>query len=246
MVRSRVLVKLSGEALGGTGGSGIDADSLRHVRSELAELVRSDIQVAVVVGAGNFFRGRLVGSSVDGELLPRVTADHMGMLGTVMNALAVQSALGSCGIPASILTPAPLPGVGGGFSAERGRAMLENGRVVICGGGTGTPLFSTDTAACLRAIELEADLVIKGTLTDGVYEADPRTHPHARKFDRLTFDEVLQRELKIIDHTAAVLCRDHGMPMCVYDIRESGALLRIARGGLVGTLMTADTASGRR
>lgn len=240
---SSILVKLSGEALGGKAGVGIDAESLRVTASEVTEIVRSGVKVALVIGAGNIFRGRSVETGNKRVPTARLTADRMGMLGTVINALAFHDALARSGVVSSILTPAAIIGVSEPFSIELGRRRLEQGEVVICAGGTGNPLFTTDTAACLRGIELGVDVIAKATMTDGIFDRDPALYPDATRFEKITYDDVIRRELRVIDLTAVILCRDHSMPLMVYNMANRGALARIVKGDAVGTLVSADSDS---
>lgn len=237
---SRVLVKLSGEVLGTRASSGsgettpkgvLDADMLDAQAAEIAETVRGGIQIALVIGGGNIVRG----NELESLNLHRVTADHMGMLATVINALAFRDAVERHGIPAEVLCSHPIPSVAEGYSARRARALLNEGRVVLLAGGTGNPLFTTDTAACLRGIEIDADLVVKATKVDGVYSANPATDPEAKRFDELTFDEVISLNLKVMDIPAISLCRDHGLPIAVCDMTVPGTLTKVMHGAKVGT-----------
>ena len=230
----RVLVKLSGEALMGDADYGIDPAFLRRLAAEIQAMRERGVQVAVVVGGGNLFRGAgLARAGMD-----RVTADHMGMLATVMNSLALQDALESIGVFVRVQSAIRINQVCEDYIRRRAVRHLEKGRVVIFAAGTGNPFFTTDSAASLRAIEIEADLLVKATKVDGVYDADPVTNPGARRYDRLTYDQVLDRRLGVMDQTAIVLCRDHGLPLRVMNLNEPGALVRIARGEDVGTLVT--------
>ena len=240
MSYSSLLVKLSGEALGGKAGAGIDADSLHMAASEVAEVVQSGVGVALVVGAGNIFRGRSAGKGDGYVPISRLTADRMGMLGTVINALAFHDALKQIGLANCVLTPEAISGATEPFSVELGRRRLKRGEVVICAGGTGNPLFTTDTAACLRGIELGVELIAKATMADGIFDQDPALHADATRFDQITHDEVIRQELRVIDLTAVILCRDHAMPLLVYNMANRGALARIVKGDAVGTLVTVD------
>ncbi len=226
----RLLVKLSGEALGGAAGVGIDPDVLGAVAAELTAL-RDDTAVAVVVGGGNLFRGgELVGAGIS-----RVTGDQMGMMATVMNALALRDALDVAEAPCEVLAAHPIATVAEGYSVRRARELLDNDGLLVLAGGTGNPLFTTDTAACLRAIEIGADLVVKATKVDGVYSADPEVDPDAMRFDELTYAEAIDRRLGVMDLTAMALCEEHRMPMVVCSIGEPGALTKAASGAKVGT-----------
>jgi uridylate kinase len=230
----RILVKLSGEALMGTGDFGIDPVFLRRLAGEIRAMREYGAEVALVIGGGNLFRGAgLARAGMD-----RVTADHMGMLATVMNSLALQDALESIGVFVRVQSAIRINQVCEDYIRRRAMRHLEKGRVVIFAAGTGNPFFTTDSAASLRAIEIEADLLVKATKVDGVYDADPVTNPAARRYDRLTYDQVLDQRLGVMDATAIVLCRDHRLPLRVMNLNEAGALVRIARGEDVGTLVT--------
>ncbi|MCY3837926.1 MAG: UMP kinase [Gammaproteobacteria bacterium] len=230
---SRVLVKLSGEALAGDARFGIDPTTLNDTATEVAAAARGT-QLSLVVGGGNLFRG----AGDDGLAavgVHRVTGDHMGMLATLINALAFRDALLALGTQAVVLASHPIPTVAEGYSVQKALDHLQAGRVVLHAGGTGNPLFTTDTAACLRGIETGADLIVKATKVDGVYSADPIADPDAERFDELTYMEVLDRRLGVMDLTAITLCREHGMPVVVCDATRPGTLTRIVRGAKVGT-----------
>ena len=230
----RILVKLSGEALMGDGDFGIDPAFLKRLAGEIRAMREYGAEIALVIGGGNLFRGAgLARAGMD-----RVTADHMGMLATVMNSLALQDALESIGVFVRVQSAIRINQVCEDYIRRRAVRHLEKGRVVIFAAGTGNPFFTTDSAASLRAIEIEADLLVKATKVDGVYDADPVTNPGARRYDRLTYDQVLDQRLGVMDQTAIVLCRDHRLPLRVMNLNESGALVRIARGEDVGTLVT--------
>ena len=230
----RILVKLSGEALMGDSDYGIDPAFLRRLASEIASVRELGVEVAVVIGGGNLFRGAgLARAGMD-----RVTADQMGMLATVMNSLALQDSLESIGVFVRVLSAVRINQVCEDYIRRRAVRHLEKGRVCIFAAGTGNPFFTTDTAASLRAIEIEADLLLKATKVDGVYDSDPVVNPSARRYDRLTFDQVLDGRLNVMDATAIVLCRDNRLPLRVFDLNEAGALVRVARGEDVGTLVT--------
>jgi len=232
--RRRVLVKLSGEALMGDADYGIDPAFLRRLAGEIRAMREAEVEVAVVVGGGNLFRGAgLARAGMD-----RVTADQMGMLATVMNSLALQDALESIGVFVRVMSAIRINEVCEDYIRRRAIRHLEKGRVTIFAAGTGSPFFTTDSAASLRAIEIEADLLVKATKVDGVYDSDPMLNPDARRFERLTYDEVLDRRLNVMDATAIVLCRDHDLPLRVINLNEPGALVRAARGEDVGTLVT--------
>lgn len=229
----RILLKLSGEALMGNGEDTISPAIVGRIAVELCELASLGVQVGVVIGGGNIFRGAsLAASGVD-----RVTADHMGMLATVMNALAMQDALESKGAAARVMSAIKVNQICEDYIRRRAIRHLEKGRVVIFAAGTGNPFFTTDSAASLRAIEIGAHLLLKGTKVDGVYTADPVKDPSATRYDVLDYDEVLSRNLMVMDATAIVLCRDYGMPLRVFDINQAGALQRIVYGADEGTLV---------
>jgi uridylate kinase len=229
----RILLKLSGEALMGAAGFGIDPAVLRRVAGEIRDLVQAGVQVGLVIGGGNIFRG--AGLSAAG--IDRVTGDHMGMLATVMNALAMRDALVSAGADARVLSALRIDQVCEGYSREAAVRHLAAGRVVLFAAGTGNPFFTTDSAASLRAIEIGADLMVKATKVDGVYSADPKKHADARFYASLSYDRVIREGLGVMDLTAVVLCRDHAMPVRVMNIYEAGALMRVVRGESVGTLV---------
>lgn len=233
-VYTRILLKLSGEALMGQGEYGIDPKVIHRVATEICELVKSGVQVALVIGGGNIFRGAgLASGGID-----RVTADQMGMLATVMNALAMQDALERIGIFVRVMSALKINQICEDYIRRRAVRHLEKGRVVILAAGTGNPFFTTDSAASLRGIELGAQLVLKATKVDGVYSADPVKHADACYYARLTYDEVLERKLMVMDTAAIVLCRDHNMPLRIYNMNKPGALLRIVMGEDEGTLVS--------
>lgn len=227
----RILLKLSGEALMGGAQFGIDPAVLDRLASEIAEIKALGVEVGVVLGGGNLFRGKAL-SAVG---LGRVTGDHMGMLATVMNGLAFRDALERIDLPSRIMSAIPMTGVVDPYNRRKAITHLRDKRVVIFSAGTGNPFFTTDTAACLRAIEVDADIVLKATKVDGVYSADPVTHPDAEKFDSLTYDEVLHKDLQVMDLTAICLCRDYGMPLQVFNINKPNALKRVVLGEHEGT-----------
>ena len=228
---TRLVLKISGEALGGERGNGIDAAVLARTAAEVAAVASAGAEVAVVVGGGNLVRGaELAAAGLD-----RVTGDHMGMLATVMNALAFRDALGALGAQAKVLASIAIPTVADGYSAHQAREYLDAGVIVLLAGGTGNPLFTTDTAACLRGVEIGADLVIKATKVDGVYSADPTHDPDAERFTDLTYMEVIEKQLRVMDLTAIALCQEHDLPVVVCNVSEPGALTRVAGGDKVGT-----------
>ncbi len=228
----RILLKLSGEALG-KDGVGIDPKILDRMALEIGQLVGIGLQVGLVVGGGNLFRG----SALQAAGLDRVTGDHMGMLATVMNALAMRDALERSNIASRVMSAIPMSGIVDHYDRRRAVRALERGEVVIFAAGTGNPFFTTDSAACLRGIEINAELVLKATKVDGIYNADPMRDPNAVKYDRLTFDEVLDQKLGVMDLTAICLCRDHNLPLRVFAMEKAGALLNIVMGGNEGTLV---------
>ncbi|MBS0377707.1 MAG: UMP kinase [Proteobacteria bacterium] len=233
---SRILVKLSGEALMGTGDYGIDPAIIKRIAGELQEIRDMEVEVAVVIGGGNIFRGAgLARAGMD-----RVAADHMGMLATVMNALAMQDALESLGLHARVMSAIRINEVCEDYIRRRAVRHLEKGRVAIFAAGTGNPFFTTDTAAALRAIEINADILIKATKVNGVYSEDPARNPSATRYARLTFDKVLNEKLNVMDATAIVMCRDNHLPLRVFNLNNSGDLTRVVRGEDVGTLVTLD------
>lgn len=229
----RILLKLSGEALTGTEKYGIDPGILDSMALAVGQLVGIGVQVGLVVGGGNLFRG----AALQQAGLDRVTGDHMGMLATVMNALALRDALERSNIATQVMSAIPMSGVVDHYDRRKAIRALGNGDVVIFSAGTGNPFFTTDSSACLRGIEVEADLVLKATKVDGVYSADPMVEPDAVRYERLTYDEVLDRKLGVMDLTAICLCRDHNMPVRVFAMEKPGALLNIVRGGEEGTLI---------
>jgi uridylate kinase len=233
---SRILVKLSGEALLGGGDYGIDPAMLKRIAGELQEIVGLGVQVAVVIGGGNIFRGAgLARAGMD-----RVAADHMGMLATVMNALAMQDALESLGLYARVMSAIRINEVCEDYIRRRAVRHLEKGRVVIFAAGTGNPFFTTDTAAALRAIEINAEVLLKATKVNGIYSDDPVRNPAAVRYSRLTFDRVLTEKLNVMDATAIVMCRDNHVPLRVFNLNNPGDLTRIVRGADVGTVVTCE------
>ncbi|TKB49745.1 UMP kinase [Ferrimonas sediminicola] len=230
----RILLKLSGEALQGDEGFGIDPKVLDRMAQEIKELVELGVQVGLVIGGGNLFRGE--GLAKAG--MNRVVGDHMGMLATVMNGLAMRDALHRAYVNARLMSAIPLNGVCDNYSWAEAISLLKQGRVVIFSAGTGNPFFTTDSACCLRGIEIEADVVLKGTKVDGVYSDDPVSNPDAVKYDKITYKEVLEKELKVMDLSAFTLARDHDLPLLVFNMNEPGALRRAVMGEANGTLIT--------
>lgn len=233
-VFGRILLKLSGEALLGKEDYGIDPRMLSRIATEITELARLGIQLGVVIGGGNIFRGAgLARAGMD-----RVTGDHMGMLATLINALALQDALERAGAYARVMSALQIHEVCEDYIRRRAIRHLEKGRVVILAAGTGNPFFTTDTAAALRAIEIGADVLIKATKVDGVYTADPLKDTSASRYENLSYDKVLTDKLDVMDATAVVMCRDNRLPIRIFDLNTPGALVRVARGEHVGTLVT--------
>ena len=230
----RILLKLSGEALLGEEDYGIDPNIIHRIAVEIGEVARSNIQIAVVIGGGNIFRGAgLAESGID-----RVTGDHMGMLATVVNALALQDALESIGVDARVMSAVSVHDVCEDYIRRRAIRHLQKGRVVVCAGGTGNPFFTTDTAAALRAIEIGADIVLKATKVDGVYSADPEKDDQAEFLSALGYDRVIESKLGVMDANAIVLCRDQGMPIRVFNVFVEGNLGRLINGEAIGTLVS--------
>ena len=232
-VYKRILLKLSGEALMGEGQFGIDPQTINRIAAEVVALVNAGIEVGLVIGGGNLFRG----AGLADAGMERVTGDHMGMLATVMNALAMQDALEHQGVNARVMSAVKINQICEDYIKRRAVRHLEKGRVAIFAAGTGNPFFTTDSAASLRAIEIGADLLIKATKVDGVYTADPVKDPTATRYENLSFDNVLDQRLEVMDATAMVLCRDHNMPLCVLNINEPGALMKTMQGEQVGTFV---------
>jgi len=232
----RILLKLSGEALMGEGKFGIDPKVLDRMALEIGQLRGIGVEVGLVIGGGNLFRG----AALQEAGLDRVSGDHMGMLATVMNGLAMRDALERSNINTVLMSAIPMTGVVEPYDRRRAMRLLSDGDVVIFAAGTGNPFFTTDSAACLRAIEIDADVVFKATKVDGVYNEDPVKNPDAVKYDRLSFDEVLTKKLGVMDLTAICLCRDHNMPIRVFNMNKQGALLNVTLGVPDGTLIEKD------
>lgn len=229
----RILLKLSGEELMGDEGFGIDPKILDRMALEIGQLVGIGVQVGLVIGGGNLFRG----AALNAAGMDRVTGDHMGMLATVMNALAMRDALERTNISSHVMSSIPMSGVVEHYDRRRAIRYLKEGDVVIFAAGTGNPFFTTDSAACLRGIEIDANVVLKATKVDGVYSADPMLEPKAELFQHLTYDEVLDKKLEVMDLTAICLCREHSMPLRVFRMSKPGALLNLVVGGDEGTLI---------
>jgi len=230
----RVLLKLSGEALMGEDAFGINRETITRIVQEVKEIVDLGVQVAVVIGGGNIFRG--VAPAADG--MDRANADYMGMLATVMNAMALQDAMKSIGLKARMQTALQIANVGEPYNRSRAISYLEDGLVVIFGAGTGNPFFTTDTAAALRGMEMDADIVIKATKVDGVYTDDPKKNPDAKRYKTLTLEDAVARNLKVMDATALTLCRDQKLAICVFSIFKKGALKDVIMGKDEGTMVT--------
>ncbi len=232
MQYKRLLLKLSGEALAGPGKGGLDPSMLTLYASIIQDLCQKGHEVAVVVGGGNFWRGRQSGD------MDRMAADKIGMLATVMNSIALTDALTNLGQPVRLMTALPIPTLAEAMNGERARQHLEKGRVVILAGGTGNPFFSTDSAAALRAAEIKADLILKSTLVDGVYDKDPNQYPDALLLKEVSFSQILEQKLAIIDATAAALCRDYGLKLIIFNGKDPRNILTAAAGQAIGTLVS--------
>lgn len=229
----RVLLKLSGESLGGPSGKGISEDMLAAYAQEIAAAVKAGLQVSVVIGGGNIFRG-LSGA---GKGFDRVNGDKMGMLATVINSIGLAMAIRSAGVGAEVFTATPMMPVARYYMRDDAVAFMENGGVSLIAGGTGNPFFTTDSGAALRALEIGADALLKGTRVDGVYTADPEKDPTAVKYDELTFDKALEDHLKVMDQTAFAMCREGNMPIIVFDMNRKGNLEKLIKGEKIGTLV---------
>ena len=232
----RVLLKLSGEAFAGGGGLGVDPDVVNDIAEQIADVVRGGTQVAIVIGGGNYFRG----AQLSERGMERARADYMGMLGTVMNCLALQDFLEKQGIETRVQTAIPMSQVAEAYIPRRAERHLEKGRVVIFGAGLGVPYFSTDSCAAQRALEIEAQVVLMAKGVDGVYDSDPRTNPHANKYELLSHDDVLNQNLKVADATAISLCRDNKLPIVVFNLLVNGNIARAVRGESIGTLVNTN------
>ena len=232
----RILLKVSGEVLMGNQGFGIDLATVSRVAEEVMAVQKAGAQVALVIGGGNIFRG-MAGAAKGME---RVQADHMGIMATVMNALAMQGVLNSKGADARMLSAIPMPTVCETYSAAKGVHHLQAGRVVVCAAGTGLPFFTTDTGAALRAAELKCDALFKGTSVNGVYAADPKADPRAKRYETITFNDVLAKDLRIMDPAAIALARDNNIPVVVFSIREAGNVAKVLTGTALHTVITRD------
>ena len=234
MAYKRILLKLSGEALMGDDNYGINPAVMEHVVSEILEVVRCNVEVAIVIGGGNIFRGM---TSSENSQIDRATADYMGMLATVMNALALQDAMRHKDLESRVQSALRIDQVVAPYIRGRAIRYLEEGKVVIFAAGTGNPFFTTDTAAALRGLEMNVDIVLKGTKVDGVYSSDPKIFPNAKRYQSLSFDEAINKNLKVMDATALTLCRDQKLPLNVFSIFKTGALKRVVEGANEGTLI---------
>jgi uridylate kinase len=230
----RILLKLSGEVLAGDASFGIDPERVKALAAEVAEVAQSGVQIGLVVGGGNFFRGVAAAA----QKMERVTADHMGMLATVINALALQDALEKAGAPTRVMTAIRMDSVAEPYIRRRAIRHLEKGRLVIFAAGTSNPYFSTDTAATLRGLEIHAEVVAKATRVDGVYDKDPLKHGDAVRFSEIDYSDVLSRNLRVLDASAVAMCRDNRMPMVVFNLNVRGNIMRMAMGESIGTLIT--------
>lgn len=228
----RVLLKLSGEALAGDGRSGIDPAMVNHVVDQLAQLHKAGMEIAIVVGGGNFWRGR------QGTDMDRVTADHMGMLATIMNALALQDAIEKKGIPTRVQTALSIPAVAEPFILRKALRHFECGRIVIFACGTGNPYFSTDSGAALRAAEIKADVLLMAKNVDGIYNDDPRKNPKAVKYDRLTYMDVINQKLNVMDMTSVTMCMENEIPIVAFALNSPNGLIQAAKGEKIGTIIT--------
>ena len=232
----KILLKLSGEALMGDQEFGISSDVIASYAKQIKEIVDLGVEVSIVIGGGNIFRG-LSGAA---QGVDRVTGDHMGMLATVINSLALQNSIEKLGVPTRVQTAIEMPKIAEPFIKRRAQRHLEKGRVVIFGAGTGNPYFTTDTAAALRAIEMETDVVIKATKVDGIYDKDPIKYPDAKKYETVTYNEVLAKDLKVMDATAISLCRENKLPIIVFNSLIEGNLKKVVMGEHIGTIVVAD------
>jgi uridylate kinase len=236
MIYKRVLLKLSGESLAGDSSYGIDSDRLNQYASEIQEVYIAGVQIAIVIGGGNIFRG--LKGSLGG--FDRQTGDYMGMMATVINSLALQSALEKSGVKVKLMSAFKIEGLAEKANGLKAIKYLESGYLVIMSGGTGNPYFTTDTASALRAVEIKADAMLKGTRVDGVYTDDPEKNPSARKYDRLTFREAYEKDLKIMDLTAFTMCEENNIPIVVFNMNQSGNLVKLLNGEKLGTVVSKE------
>ncbi len=225
----RVLLKISGEALAGEAGVGIDSATVEHIVSQVVELHNSGVEIGIVVGGGNFWRGR------QGTNMDRVTADHMGMIATIMNSLALQDAIEKKGVPVRVQTALSIPSVAEPFILRKALRHFECGRIVIFACGTGNPYFSTDSGAALRATEIKADVLLMAKNVDGVYDSDPKTNPNAKKIDTISYMEIMNRNLNVMDFTSLTLCMENKIPIVAFGLNEDDGLIKAARGEKIGT-----------
>ncbi|MCF7832728.1 MAG: UMP kinase [Candidatus Marinimicrobia bacterium] len=230
---NRILLKLSGEVLGGVKGHGIDPDAASYFSQEVKQIHDKKVQIGIVIGGGNIFRGAKNITSIE-----RVTGDHMGMLATVINALALRDTFEKAGMKSLVMVPQNITGLTPAFNRQKALELLDQGTIVIFAGGTGNPYFTTDSAAALRASEIDADILLKGTKVDGVYTADPMEDPSASRYDTVSYNEAIDKNLRIMDMSAMALCRDNVMPIKVFNFTKAGELLRVVSGQSVGTLIT--------
>ena len=233
----RILLKLSGEALVGNSGFGVSMEAAYELADEIRQVRELGVQIALVIGAGNFFRGADISQERGKKHINRVTVDYMGMLATVINALAFQDSLEKNGVHAIVQSAISMEMITEHFIRKKAVNHLENGRVVLFAGGTGSPYFTTDTAASLRAVEIEADVLFKGTKVNGVYDSDPMTDPNAKRFAELTYMDVLTRNLKVMDATAVSLCRDNRIPIMVFNTTKRGNIIKAVKGEMIGTMV---------
>ena len=234
MKYKRVLLKLSGEALMGSQQYGIDPQRLNEYADEIIEAAQTGVQIGIVIGGGNIFRG-LQGAS---KGMDRIQGDYMGMLATVINSMAIQSTLQAKGVKAALLSGLYIDRIADSMSSAKAIKLLEEGYVVVIGGGTGNPFFTTDTGSALRAVEVKADIILKGTRVDGIYTADPEKDPTATKYESITYDEAYQKNLKVMDLTAFTMCKENNMPMLVFDMNTKGNLTKVLNGEKIGTIVT--------
>ena len=230
----RVLLKLSGEALAGDKGTGLDYDVVLNICRSIKEASQMGVEIAIVVGGGNFWRGRSSGE------MDRTRADHMGMLATVMNSLALADALESLGVSVRVMTAISMTAIAEPYIRNRAVRHLEKGRVIIFACGTGNPFFSTDTASSLRAAEIDADVILKATLVDGVYDSDPNTNKDAVRYDELSFADMINKELRVMDLTAATMCKDNNIPVVVFSLEDPNNICRVLQGENIGTIVKED------
>lgn len=233
----RILLKMSGEILAGEQGFGLDPDVISSLANQVKSVSDAGIEIGIVIGAGNLFRGM----EIAGKGMDRVTGDYLGMTGTLMNSVAFQSALEGIGLDTRVLSALSMAQLAEPYIRRRAIRHLEKGRVVICAGGTGNPYFTTDTAAVLRGTEIGADIILKGTKVDGVYDSDPATNPDAKRYDHLAYEEVISKKLRVMDLTAVTLCMENNLPIMVFDIKREGNLLKAAMGEPIGTLVSSES-----